>query len=221
MIGNINNILFDLDGTLTDPKQGIVNSILYALEKMGIQENYISELGSFIGPPLHDSFAKRYNLTAEHTDMAVGYYREYFSEKGIFENKIYDGINELLASLSFMNYQLFVATSKPTVYATKILEHFKLNCYFKAVVGSHPDNTRTSKTEIISHIVSAFGLQASKSAMIGDRKYDIVGAKNNSVNAIGVTFGYGSLEELIASNPDYIVNNISEIGSLFSQKSNN
>jgi phosphoglycolate phosphatase len=218
MFSNVDNILFDLDGTLTDPKEGIFNSILYALEKLGIQESSISELDTFIGPPLHESFAKRYNLAVEHADMAVRFYREYYSEKGIYENKVYSGINELLESLSIMNYQLFVATSKPTVYASRILQHFKLNFYFNSIVGSHLDNTRTDKTEIISHIISNFSLKASNTAMIGDRKHDIIGARNNAVKTIGVTYGYGSLEVLITSKPDYIVNNFQELGSLFSQK---
>ena len=218
MISNVDNILFDLDGTLTDPKEGIVNSILYALEKLGIQESSISELDTFIGPPLQESFAKRYNLAVEHADMAVRFYREYYSEKGIYENKVYSGINELLESLSHMNYQLFVATSKPTVYASRILQHFKLNFYFNSIVGSHLDNTRTDKTEIISHIISNFSLKASNTAMIGDRKHDIIGARNNAVKAIAVTYGYGSLEELTTHQPDYIVNNCHELGSLFSKK---
>jgi phosphoglycolate phosphatase len=215
MNGRIDNILFDLDGTLTNPKEGIVNSILYALKKLGIQENHVSKLDAFIGPPLRDSFVKRYNFTDDVADKAMLYYREYYSAKGIFENKLYPGITELLESLSSNNYQLYVATSKPTVYASEVLIHFKLDNYFKATIGSHLDNTRTDKTEIISHIISRYGLQASHSVMIGDRKHDIIGAKNNSMKSIGVTYGFGSLEELILHQPDFIVNDCQEIESLF------
>jgi phosphoglycolate phosphatase len=215
MLENIDNILFDLDGTLTDPKEGIVNSILYALNKLGIHENNIDELDTFIGPPLRDSFLKRYNLNDELADKAMLYYREYFSVKGIYENKIYPGVKDLLESLSSRNYQLYVATSKPTVYSEEILKYFKIVSYFKAVIGSHLDNTRTDKTEIISYIISKYGLKASHSVMVGDRKHDIIGAKNNSMKAIGVTYGYGSLEEFFSCRPDFIVNNCREIETLF------
>ena len=219
MFNKFNNILFDLDGTLTDPKEGIVNSILYALQKLGIHENFINELDSFIGPPLRESFLKRYDLTDEQADNAMLYYREYFSVKGIYENRIYPGVKELLKSLCNQNYRLFVATSKPTVFAVEVLRHFKIDSYFDEIIGSNLDNSRTDKTEIISHILSAYGLQASDSVMIGDRKHDIIGAKNNLVKTIGVTYGYGSLDELLAFQPDFMVNNCKEIEDLFLNKS--
>jgi phosphoglycolate phosphatase len=215
MSGRIDNILFDLDGTLTDPKEGIVNSILFALNKLGIHENNIDELDTFIGPPLRDSFLKRYNLNDELADKAMLYYREYFSVKGIYENKIYPGVKDLLESLSSRNYQLYVATSKPTVYSEEILNHFKIDRYFKAIIGSNLDNTRTDKTEIISYIISSFGLKASHSVMIGDRKHDIIGGKNNLMKTIGVTYGYGSMDELLLSQPDFIMNDCKEIDALF------
>jgi len=211
----IENILFDLDGTLTDPKEGIVNSILFALNKLGIPESNIGELDSFIGPPLRDSFKIRYNLTDELADIAMLYYREYFSVKGLYENQIYPGVRELLESLSSYKYKLFVATSKPTVFAVEVLRHFKIDSFFNEIIGSNLDNTRTDKTEIISYVISSFGLQAGKTVMIGDRKHDLIGAKNNSVKTIGVTYGYGSHEELLSYQPDYIVNNCREIESLF------
>lgn len=215
MIGRIDNILFDLDGTLTDPKEGIVNSIKFALDKLGIREENINELDTFIGPPLRESFAERYNLTNELADKAMLYYREYFSVMGLYENKIYDGVAQLLDLLYSHNYKLFVATSKPTVYSVKILRHFKIDNYFYEIVGSNPDNTRTDKTEILSYIIANFNLQASHSVMIGDRKHDVIGAKNNLMKTIGVTYGYGSLEELLLYKPDFIVHNCQEIKSLF------
>ncbi|NVO10852.1 MAG: HAD family hydrolase [Bacteroidales bacterium] len=211
----IHNILFDLDGTLTDPKEGIVNSILYALEKLGIQENHINELDTFIGPPLRGSFIARYNLSDNLADKAVTFYREYFSEKGLYENQVYPGVAELLEFLVSRKYQLFVATSKPTVYSDKILRHFNLHKYFTGIVGSNLDNTRTDKSEVIAHVVSTYSLQPVNSIMVGDRKHDIIGAKNNSMRSIAVTYGYGSLEEILSENPDFIVNCCIELKSLF------
>lgn len=210
----IENILFDLDGTLTDPKVGIVNSILYALEKLKINEANIDELKTFIGPPLRESFLNRYNLSESSVDLAMNYYREYFSVKGLYENEVYPDIPALLEFLFANKYKLFVATSKPTLYAEKIVEHFNLNKYIVKTVGSNLDNTRTDKSEVISHVLSTFGLQTGNSVMIGDRKFDIIGAKNNSIRSIGVTYGYGSLEELELHQPDYIVNSCSEIKSI-------
>jgi phosphoglycolate phosphatase len=214
MIDNIDAILFDLDGTLTDPKEGIVNSILYALHKLGIKENNTHELASFIGPPLRESFAARYNLSISLADKAVNIYREYFSTKGLFENKLYPGVDDLLKSLSVHNYKLFVATSKPTVYSKQILKYFKLDNYFIDIIGSNLDNTFTDKTEIIAHVVSLYGLQTSRCIMVGDRKHDIIGAKNNSMKTIAVTYGYGTLQELKHFQPDFIANNCEEIKSI-------
>ncbi len=213
--GSIDNILFDLDGTLTDPREGIVNSILFALKKLGINENNIHELDSFIGPPLRDSFRKRYNLALETAATAVSYYSEYYSVKGIFECKLYPGIAELLESLSSRGYKLFVATSKPTQYAKEVLEHFKIQTYFEEIIGSNFDNTRTDKTEIIAYIILEYGLIPGRTVMIGDTKYDIIGAKNNAIKSIGVNNGYGTQEELLSSHPDFAVNNCHQIGSLF------
>lgn len=212
--GRIENVLFDLDGTLTNPKVGIVNSILFALEKLSINEPNIDELETFIGPPLRESFVARYNLTESNADLAMNYYREYFSVKGLYENEVYQDIPALLEFLFASNYKLFVATSKPTVYAEKIIEHFNLSQYFVKTIGSNLDNTRTDKTEVISHLISTFGLQKAKSVMVGDRKFDIIGAKNNSIKSIGVTYGYGTLEELRLYKPDFIVSNCSEIKAL-------
>jgi len=214
MLDKIDNVLFDLDGTLTDPKEGIVNSILFALNKLGIPENNVDELDAFIGPPLLDSFKTRYDLTDELADKAMLYYREYFSVKGLYENKIYPGVKELLETLSSNKYKLFVATSKPTVFAVEVLRHFKIDSYFNEIIGSNLDNTRTDKTEIISYVISSFSLKAGNTVMVGDRKHDLIGAKNNSVKTIGVTYGYGSREELSSYQPDFIVNNCKEIEAL-------
>lgn len=211
MLNKIENILFDLDGTLTNPKEGIINSILYALNKLGIKENRINELDSFIGPPLIESFAKRYNLADKDASDAVKFYREYFSVKGLYENELYPGIEKLLDFLMDKQYKLFVATSKPTIYTIRIIEHFKLDKYFTGIVGSNIDNTLTDKTEIISYVIDKYRIAPSSSVMIGDRSFDIIGAKNNLMHSIGVTYGYGSLDELESQSPDYIVRSISEL----------
>ncbi|MFC2104328.1 HAD family hydrolase [Bacteroidota bacterium] len=208
------NVLFDLDGTLINSKEGIINSILYALEKLNIKEDRIHELDTFIGPPLHESFKLRYNLSEELSDKAVAFYREYFSVKGLIENKLYFGVRELIESLSTQKYQLYVATSKPTVYAVQILQHFNLDKYFVEIVGSNFDNTHTDKIEILSHVISKYSLKKENSVMIGDRKHDIIGAKNNTIKSIGVTYGFGSLEELTLHQPDFIANNCSELKAI-------
>lgn len=215
MTERIDTILFDLDGTLTNPKEGIVNSILFALKKLNIPEYNTSELSSFIGPPLKESFKIRYNLTDNKADQAITAYREYFSTKGLFENELYIGVIELLEALRLNNFKLFVATSKPTVYAKQILKHFNIEKYFIEIIGSNLDNSRTDKTEIISHAVSSHKLQVNKAIMVGDRKYDIIGAKNNSLKSIGVTYGYGSLEELTLCKPDIIAENCTELKTIF------
>lgn len=217
MTKNIDTVLFDLDGTLTDPKEGIVNSIVFALEKLDIKENSVDELDSFIGPPLRESFVYRYNLSDNLADQAMSYYREYFGVKGLFENKLYPGVTELLEFLFAQKYKLFVATSKPTVYSERILRHFKLDKYFIEIVGSHLDNTRTDKTEIIAHVISVHKLESGNSIMVGDRKHDIIGAKNNSMKSVGVTYGYGTLQELVSEQPDFIVNDFKEMEALFSK----
>lgn len=211
----IENILFDLDGTLTDPKEGIVNSIVYALEKLGIKEEAINELDSFIGPPLRESFMERYKLSEALTDRAIEYYRRYFSKKGIFENKPYEGVDDMLESLFSDGFRLFVATSKPTGFATEIMRYFNLEKYFIEIYGSSLDNSRTGKTEIISGLLSARKLDPERSAMVGDRKHDIIGAKNNSIISVGVTYGYGSVQELSSQSPDFMVKSCKELKSLF------
>ncbi len=210
----IDTILFDLDGTLTDPKEGIVNSILYALDKLGIQENHIEELDAFIGPPLRESFKKRYNFPDEMADKAMIIYREYFSVKGLYENKVYTGIEELLEFLYAHKFKLFVATSKPTLFADRILRYFNLDNYFIDIIGSNMDNTRTDKTEVIAYAVSVHHLLTNNCVMIGDRKHDIIGAKNNSMRSVAVTYGYGSPEEIALHKPDFIANSCTELKSI-------
>ena len=208
-------ILFDLDGTLTDPKIGITSSVQYALQKMGIKEEDPDVLIPFIGPPLLASFKELYHMSDQEAVQAIGYYRERFSVTGLYENKVYAGMGELLASLKSQGKKLIVATSKPTEFSVKILEHFGLKQYFAAIVGSNLDGTRTEKSDVIEFALSGENItDLSKVVMIGDRKYDISGAKKNHIDVIAVAYGYGSQEELAAADPNYIVSSVSELASL-------
>ncbi len=208
-------ILFDLDGTLTDPKVGITLSVQYALQKMGIIEEDPEVLIPFIGPPLLATFKELYHMSDQQAVQAIGYYRERFSVTGLYENKVYDGMEELLASLKIRRKKLIVATSKPTEFSVKILEHFGLKQYFSAIVGSNFDGTRTEKSDVIEFALKGENItDLGKVVMIGDRKYDISGAKKNHIDVIAVAYGYGSQEELFAADPDYIVSSVSELASL-------
>ncbi|KAF0825757.1 HAD family hydrolase [Cytobacillus firmus] len=205
-------ILFDLDGTLSDPKEGITKSVQYALQKMNINEPDIDKLECFIGPPLQVSFAEYYDFDEKETQKAIDFYRERFKEKGMFENELYLNIPLLLKSLKEQGFILVVATSKPTVFAEEILKHFNIDQYFELIVGSNLDGTRTSKTEIIQYILDKYNdRKLSDFIMIGDRKHDIIGANNTGIDSIGVTYGYGSFEELSNSNPTYIVESVEQL----------
>ncbi|MBR2370920.1 MAG: HAD hydrolase-like protein [Clostridia bacterium] len=196
------NYLFDLDGTLTDSAQGIKNSIIYSLKKADLPVLPECILDKFIGPPLHESYAKYCNLDEEDADLLVKYYREYFSVKGLFENSVYDGIPETLDELRSKGKHLYVATSKPEVYAKRILEHFGLIDKFEFVGGSTMSHERTDKAEVIDYVITEMNLDKSKTVMVGDRSYDVEGAHKNGIKAIAVLFGFGDREEL--SDADYI-----------------
>lgn len=209
-------VLFDLDGTLTDPKEGITKSVQYALEKMGIIEPDLRKLEPFIGPPLQETFVNEYGMDNEQANAAIQFYRERFKAKGMFENKLYPGIIELLMQLKEQNKILIVATSKPTVFAEQILQFFNLHSYFDLVIGSNLDGTRSTKTEIIQYILDQYPkLDRSEFIMIGDRKHDIIGATNTGIHSIGVTYGYGSIEEITPASPTYVVRSIEELSELW------
>lgn len=198
-------ILFDLDGTLTDPGEGITNSVAYALEKFEIKNEDRSQLYKFIGPPLKDSFMEFYGFSEEDALKAIAYYRERFREKGMFENKVYDGIVELLPKLQKAGKKLIIATSKPEEFTLTILKHFDLLQYFDFVAGATMDGSRSEKTEIIQYALEHCQIEnLDETVMVGDRKFDILGAKANGIDSIGVLFGYGSLEELEMAGATYI-----------------
>ncbi len=197
------NILFDLDGTLTNPFEGITNSIKFALERLGIPSP--EDLSWCIGPPLQESFKKLIPDSSISPETAVAIYREYFSEKGLLENVPYEGIEKVLQTLRECGHRLFIATSKPHIYAKKIVKSFGLDQYFEEIYGSELDGTRSSKKDLIEHILSEQKISKKTAIMIGDRKHDLIGANQNNVRAIGVSWGYGSIEELRAEHPWVIV----------------
>ena len=205
-------ILFDLDGTLTDPKPGITKSVQYALAKLGIDEPNLDNLVPFIGPPLLKSFKEFYHLDDEQATLALQYYRERFATVGLYENAVFPGIKDMLAQLKKQGKTLFVATSKPTVFSIKIIEHFGLQDYFQAVIGSNLDGTRVEKGEVIEFALSELGeADLTKVIMVGDRKHDVIGAQNNGIDVVAVAYGYGSLAELNGAKPNYILHTVQQL----------
>ena len=203
---------FDLDGTVTDPAEGITNSVAYALSKYSIDVTDKTSLYDFIGPPLIDSFMKHYSFSREDAVEAVEKYREYYRVKGIFENKLYNGIIRLFEDLKGRGKKIVLATSKPEKFAVEILKHFEIYDFFEFVAGATMDETRTDKGEVIKYAIDSLGIcDTSEIIMVGDRKYDIEGAHKLGIKAIGVMYGYGSKEELQNAKADYIVENTKEI----------
>jgi phosphoglycolate phosphatase len=196
-------VLFDLDGTLTDPYVGISNSVKYALHQFGIIEADQKRLKLFIGPPLEKSFMAYYRLSPQDAKKAVTYYREYFSQTGMYENTLYDGIETVLQTLHDSGITCIVATSKLEIYAIQIVQHFNIDSYFTHIIGSNQEGTLSEKGDILRHIIAQYALKKQETIMVGDRKYDIIGAKENGIDSIGVLYGYGSEEELEEIQPTY------------------
>jgi phosphoglycolate phosphatase len=203
--------LFDLDGTLTDPGVGIKNSIRYALRKFGLPIPEEAVLDTFIGPPLLDSFAIHCGASPEDARKLLTLYREYFSEKGIFENTVYEGIPETLSALKQRGAKLYLATSKPEPYAVRILEHFDLLSHFTFVGGSTMDETRTEKAEVIGYVLENNAIDVTRAVMVGDRKYDVAGGRAWGMDTVGVLFGYGSREELTNAGADIIAETVEDL----------
>lgn len=204
------HVLFDLDGTLTDPKEGIVGCIQYAFSKLGIALDPGINLESFIGPPIHDTFEKL--CGDEHSvETAISLYRERYAETGMFENELYEGITDCLDRILGRAETIHVATSKLTVFSERIIEHFGLDQYFNVVFGSDPDGSLSNKTELLGHILENQGIDPENTVMIGDRSFDVIGARNNGIRALGVLWGYGSEEELKTAGADRICAHPEEI----------
>ena len=206
-------ILFDLDGTLTDSKIGITSCVQYALHKLGIEEPDLDELEPFIGPPLTDSFREFYGFDDETVQQAVIYYRERFSTVGLFENDIYPGIAQMLERLKKAGRRLAVASSKPTVFVKQILEHFEILSYFDVIVGSELDGTRAKKEEVVEEALRQLLCDGNGHdiVMVGDRKFDVEGAKAYGIDSIGVAYGYAACGELEEAGADVIVETVEEL----------
>lgn len=209
-------LLFDLDGTLTDPKEGITKSVRHALHAFGIEAENLDDLCCFIGPPLKDSFMECYGFTESDAQKAVEIFREYFSSQGIFENKVYEGTRESLEALVKSGKKLYVASSKPEVFVRMILEHFELDSYFEFMGGADFEEIRVKKADVIRYVLDTCEIRdISKTVMIGDRKHDILGAKEFGMESVGVLYGYGSREELTKAGADFLVESILGLQNLF------
>ena len=210
-------ILFDLDGTLTDPFLGITRSVAYSLKSFGIEVDDLETLKPFIGPPLDVSFREYYHMDEAQSWKAVEKYREYFSKKGLFENKVYEGMEGFLQSLLNMDMKLYVCTSKPEVFAKEILDHFSLTPYFTGIYGATLDGSLKNKGDVIAHCIKQEQLNIQDCMMIGDRQHDIVGAHQNQIPCIGVLYGYGSLEEFQEYHCDYIAKDLIELKKIIEE----
>lgn len=207
-----NTILFDLDGTLIEPAEGITNSVAYALSKFGITVSDKHELYKFIGPPLVPAFMKYYGFDEEKAKQAVKYYRECFRSTGIYENELYPGIKELLKTLKENGKTVAIATCKPDVFAHEILKYHNITEYFDFVGGAAWDYSRTTKAEVIAYTLQNFGVtDKSGVIMVGDRENDVTGAKQNDIDSVGVLYGYGSLDELRSAGATYIAKTVEDI----------
>lgn len=209
------NVLFDLDGTLTDPREGITRSIQFGLSKMGIDEPDLTKLEHFIGPPLLQAFMATYGFDEAKAWEAMGYYRERFAVTGLYENEVFEGVMPLLEELVGQGRQLFIATSKPQIYAREIARHFDFAKHFKVIYGSELDGTRTNKVELIRYLMAEQGLDPAHTLMIGDRKHDLIGARDNGMDAAAVGYGFGSFEELNSFAPKYHFETLAELHQAF------
>lgn len=214
-----NTVLFDLDGTLTDPGVGITNSVMYALQKFGITVTDRSELYCFIGPPLTDSFEKYYGFSKEQSLRALELYREYFSVTGLYENEIYSGTVDMLEQLKAAGKKLILATSKPEKYAAEIIRYFKIDGYFDFVAGATMDEKRNKKADVIAWAVESCGIKdLDTTVMVGDRNQDINGAKENGIDSVGVLYGYGDIEELTCAGATHIAKTTEDVVSIILNK---
>ncbi len=206
-------ILFDLDGTLTESGEGIIKSVQYALEKMGKPETDTAKLRVFIGPPLIEQFMEYSGMSRNEAEKALLYYRERYEAIGIFENRPYPGIEDMLKILKEKGYILSVASSKPEFYVIKILEHFHIRNYFDEVVGATMDEKRTDKAAVIAEAWNRLKLSQNRKSvfMVGDKEHDIIGARKNRVPCIAVSYGYGTMQELLQEKPFRIVHSVHEL----------
>lgn len=212
---NYSTVFFDLDGTLVDSGEGVRNSVVYALNKFGIEVENKDSLSCFIGPPLTVSFKTFYGFDDEKADTGVAFYREYYKEKGIFEGYVYEGIEECLKRLKDAGKKIMVATSKPEVFAKMVLEKFGIAKYFDFIAGATIDEkTRSNKIEIMQYAFDSCGVLPKDVIMVGDRLFDIEGAKHFGMECIAVLYGYGSREEFEQYGAEYIVSTPSDVADI-------
>jgi len=205
-------ILLDLDGTVTDSAEGVINSVAYALEKLGCPVDDKSTLMKFIGPPLTESFKEFYGFDENTISRGVGYYREYYTDTGIYQNRLYDGIEHLLKTLKANGKTVILATSKPEVYARRILDRFNVSRYFDIIAGSTLDAERNTKTDVLKYILQTAGMSdLSEAVMVGDRKHDIIGAHDVGLGCIAILYGYGNQAEFEEYGADYIINTVEDL----------
>lgn len=209
------DVLLDLDGTLTDPAEGITRCIRHALTEHGHGAPAAGELTRFIGPPLLDSFAELVpEADLAHRRALLETYRERFREVGMFENRPYDGVAEALEALRAQGARLHLATSKPHLFARPILEHFDLAGHFTSIHGAELDGTRSDKADLLRHVLKVEGIDATSAIMVGDRRHDVAGARANRVRATGVLWGYGTREELVSAGADRLLETVPELAGL-------
>lgn len=211
-------VFFDLDGTLTDPFDGITRSVQYALSHFGIEETDRAVLGAYIGPPLREMFMQQHGLSDEQATEALRQYRVRFSDVGMFENRVYDGIVPLLSALRAHGLRLAVATSKPTVFSEKILEHFGLAAYFEEIVGSELNGHRVEKADVIAEAMVRMGVSPADVWMVGDRCFDVEGAHVHGIPAVGVTWGYAA-DEAELHEADAVVHTVEELQAFLLKES--
>ena len=205
-------ILFDLDGTLTDSGLGITKAVQYALGQMGYDIPERESLFCFIGPPLHRSFQKHYHMDEETSVEAVRQFRVYYNQMGgILENEVYGGIRELLAALKQVGKRLMVATSKPQAAAELVMHHFGLDEYVPEIIGGTDDPRRNTKGKVIAWALREYGVEPGTAVMVGDREHDVLGAAENGIPCIGVTWGYGDRPELETAGAKAVFDRAEEV----------
>lgn len=207
-------VLFDLDGTLTDPGEGITNSVRYALNKMGIREPDTQKLYRFIGPPLKDSFMEFYGMDEAQAMRAIAEYRVYYGDRGIRQNRLIPGMKETLSALRSRGKKLLVATSKPEHFSYDVLKSFDLLRFFDGVYGADDNESRVSKGDVLRYAIANAAFDTASAVMVGDRKFDVLGAKEVGIPTVGVLFGYGTKEELLAAGAISLISRPEELLSL-------
>ena len=207
------HIFFDLDGTLTDPAEGITGAIMYARKKRGLDPGRKEDYYKFIGPPMPQSFVEYWSVSQAEAAAILADYREYYAPKGIFENKVYPGIPQALAALKDAGRKLYVATSKPTFMSVQIVEKFGLAGYFETVSGSDPNRADSTKADVIRAAQDAFSIDMTRAVMVGDRSFDVLGAKECGIPCVGVAYGYGSREELLSAGAVYVADTPADLAA--------